>query len=102
MEPFSYLRAQDTQTAITRLAAHPRAAYIAGGTTLLDLMKDNVLKPNLLVDITRLPLRGIEVTGSGVRIGALTTMGEIAGDPLILDRYPMVSEALLLSASQQL
>ena len=102
MEPFSYTRAEDTETAIAQVATHPKAVYIAGGTTLLDLMKDNVLKPDLLVDITRLPLRGIEVTGSGVRIGALTTMGEIAGDPVIRDRYPMVSEALLLSASQQL
>src|SRR6266704_6285024 len=102
MEPFSYTRAEDTETSIAQVATHPKAVYIAGGTTLLDLMKDNVLKPDLLVDITRLPLRGIEVTGSSVRIGALTTMGEIAGDPVIRDRYPMVSEALLLSASQQL
>lgn len=102
MEPFSYLRAQDTQTAITRRAAQPTAAYIAGGTTLLDLMKDNVLKPDLLVDITRLPLRGIEVTDSGVRIGALTTMSEVAQDSVIRERYPVISEALLASASQQL
>ena len=102
MEPFSYLRAQDTQTAITRLAEHPKAAYIAGGTTLLDLMKDNVLKPDLLVDITRLPLRGIEVTDGGVHIGALTTMSEVAREPVIRERYPVISEALLASASQQL
>jgi CO/xanthine dehydrogenase FAD-binding subunit len=102
MEPFSYLRAEDTQTAIMRRAAHPTAAYIAGGTTLLDLMKDNVLKPDLLVDITRLPLRGIEVTDSGVRIGALTTMSELAQDPVIRVRYPVIVQALLASASQQL
>jgi CO/xanthine dehydrogenase FAD-binding subunit len=102
MEPFSYLRVEDTQTAIARRAAHTTAAYIAGGTTLLDLMKGNVLKPDLLVDITRLPLRGIEVTGSGVRIGALTTMSEVAREPVIRERYPFVAEALLASASQQL
>ena len=102
MEPFSYLRAENTTTAISHLAAHPQAAYIAGGTTLLDLMKDNVLHPDLLVDITRLPLRGIEATEDGVLIGALTSMSEVARDPLIRERYPVITEALLASASQQL
>ncbi len=102
MEPFSYTLAEEMETAIALLSAHPQARYIAGGTTLLDLMKDNVLTPNLLVDITRLPLRGIEVTDSGVRIGALTTMNEMAHEPVIRDRYPLISQALLLSASQQL
>ncbi len=102
MKPCSYTRADDTDAAIAIRSAHPQAAYIAGGTTLLDLMKDQVLVPDLLVDITRLPLRGIEVTANGVRIGALTTMSEVARDPTIRDRYPMIAQALLLSASPQL
>jgi xanthine dehydrogenase YagS FAD-binding subunit len=102
MEPFSYLRAEDAATAIAQLTAHPRAAYIAGGTTLLDLMKDNVLHPDTLVDITRLPLRGIEATEDGVLIGSLTTMSEVARDALIRERYPVIAQALLASASQQL
>ncbi len=102
MEAFSYLRADSPATAMARLAEHPRAAYIAGGTTLLDLMKDNVLQPNVLVDISRLPLRGIEATEDGILIGALTTMSEVARDPLMRERYPVIVEALLASASQQL
>lgn len=102
MRPFSYLRAEDTASALASLSAHPDAAYIAGGTTLLDLMKDQVAQPALLVDITRLPLRGIEVCEDGVLIGALTTMSEVAEHALIRQRYPLVVEALLASASQQL
>lgn len=102
MQPFSYLRAEDTTSAIAHLANHPQAAYIAGGTTLLDLMKDDVLHPDLLVDITRLPLRGIEATEDGILIGALTSMSEAARDPLIRERYPLIAQALLASASQQL
>jgi xanthine dehydrogenase YagS FAD-binding subunit len=102
MEPFSYRRAEDTETALALVAAHPEAAYLAGGTTLLDLMKDNVLAPDLLVDIKRLSLRGIEVTESNVRIGALTTMNEVAHEPIIRERYPVIAEALLASASPQL
>lgn len=102
MKPFSYLRAEDTASALASLSAHPDAAYIAGGTTLLDLMKDQVAQPALLVDITRLPLRGIEASEDGVLIGALTTMSEVAEHALIRQRYPLVVEALLASASQQL
>lgn len=102
MQPFSYVRAEDTTTAIAHLTTHPQAAYIAGGTTLLDLMKDDVLHPDLLVDITRLPLRGVEVSEDGILIGALTTMSEAASHPLIRERYPLIAEALLASASQQL
>ena len=55
MKPFSYTRAEDTDAAIAIRSAHPQAAYLSGWTTLLDLMKDQVLVPDLLVDITRLP-----------------------------------------------
>ncbi|GHO47511.1 FAD binding domain-containing protein [Ktedonospora formicarum] len=102
MRPFSYWRAENEASAIARLAAHPRATYIAGGTTLLDLMKDDVLHPDLLVDITHLPLRGIEVTKDTIVIGALTTMSEAAHDALLRERYPLITQALLASASQQL
>ncbi|MFD8497028.1 FAD binding domain-containing protein [Amycolatopsis sp. NPDC059657] len=72
--------------------------FLAGGTTLVDLMKLNVLTPHQVLDINELPLRGIE-TGDGLRIGALERMSDIAAHP---DVYPMISRALLLSASQQL
>src|SRR5437879_12290023 len=102
MQPFSYLRAEDTTSAIAQLATHPGAAYIAGGTTLLDLMKDDVLHPDLLVDITHLPLRGIEVTEDAILMGALTTMSEAVHNVLLRERYPLITQALLASASQQL
>ena len=72
--------------------------FLAGGTTLVDLMKLDVLTPGHLLDINELPLRGIE-TGDGLRIGALERMSDIAAHPGV---YPMISRALLLSASQQL
>ncbi|HEY0812504.1 MAG TPA: FAD binding domain-containing protein, partial [Pseudonocardia sp.] len=63
------------------VAADPDAAFLAGGTTPLDLMKDGVWAPGRLVDITRLPLRGVTVDGDVLRVGALTTMEESAADP---------------------
>src|SRR6266567_3360908 len=101
MKPFQLTHATAVEAALA-LHTQKSTAYIAGGTTLLDLMKDDVLHPDLLVDISRLPLRDIEVTATGVRIGALATMNEVAQSPVIRERYPVVSEALLASASQQL
>ena len=72
--------------------------FLAGGTTLVDLMKLNVLTPQHVLDINELPLRGID-TSDGLRIGALERMSDIAGHPGV---YPVISRALLLSASQQL
>lgn len=72
--------------------------FLAGGTTLVDLMKLNVLTPQHVLDINELPLRGID-TSDGLRIGALERMGDIAQEAAV---YPAISRALLLSASQQL
>jgi xanthine dehydrogenase YagS FAD-binding subunit len=72
--------------------------FLAGGTTLVDLMKLNVLTPQRVLDINELPLRGID-TGDGLRIGALERMSDVAEHPGV---YPVISRALLLSASQQL
>ncbi|WP_116103618.1 FAD binding domain-containing protein [Amycolatopsis thermalba] len=72
--------------------------FLAGGTTLVDLMKLDVLTPRHVLDINGLPLRGID-TGDGLRIGALERMADIAAHPGV---YPVISRALLLSASQQL
>ncbi|MBK0868859.1 xanthine dehydrogenase family protein subunit M [Saccharopolyspora sp. HNM0986] len=74
------------------------ATPVAGGTTLVDLMKLNVLAPRHVLDINALPLRGID-TADGLRIGALERMSDVAAHPGV---YPMISRALLLSASQQL
>lgn len=72
--------------------------FLAGGTTLVDLMKLDVLTPQHVLDINTLPLRGID-TGNGLRIGALERMADVAAHPAV---YPVISRALLLSASQQL
>ena len=102
MRTFEYVRAADLPEALTTHAGDPGAAYLAGGTTQVDLMKDGVLEPTRLVDITRLPLRGVVDTGASVQVGALTTMEELAADPTVVRRLPVVREALLLGASVQL
>ncbi|SDM53514.1 FAD binding domain-containing protein [Streptomyces wuyuanensis] len=102
MHPFEYVRATDSDQAVAVVTEDPSASYLAGGTTQLDLMKDGVLDPDRLVDITRLPLGGISHTDSSIRVGALTTMEELAADPVVRERLPFVWEALLLGASTQL
>ncbi|MFP1625179.1 FAD binding domain-containing protein [Streptomyces sp. 5K101] len=102
MHPFTYAQATDADQAVAVVSADPNASFLAGGTTQLDLMKDGVLNPERLIDITRLPLGGITHTDSAVRVGALTTMEELAADPVVRERLPFVREALLLGASTQL
>ena len=103
MRPLQYTRALDTAEAVRIVSEDPDAAYLAGGTTQLDLMlKDGIVAPRRLVDITRLPLRGIERSDSSLRVGALTTMEELAADATVAERLPLVRQALLLSASVQL
>jgi xanthine dehydrogenase YagS FAD-binding subunit len=102
MQAFEYVRATDIGQAVEAATADPAASYLAGGTTQIDLMKDGVLAPNRLIDISRLPLRGVTQTGSAIRVGALTTMEELAADPTVVERLLFVREALLLGASAQL
>ncbi|MFE4546629.1 FAD binding domain-containing protein [Streptomyces sp. NPDC056785] len=102
MRTFDYVRAADTREAVRLLADDPDASCLAGGTTQLDLMKDGVLEPQTLIDITRLPLHGIERRGESLHVGALVTMEELAADRTVAERLPMVREALLLGASVQL
>ncbi|MEJ2870530.1 xanthine dehydrogenase family protein subunit M [Actinomycetospora sp. OC33-EN08] len=108
VRPFVYHRATSVDDAIAAVGGDARAAYLAGGTTQLDLMKDGVLAPELLVDITRLPLRGIDVLddvddGDEVlHVGALTTMEQLARHPVVSDRLPLLAQSLLSGASTQL
>jgi xanthine dehydrogenase YagS FAD-binding subunit len=76
--------------------------FAAGGTTLIDLMKLEVMTPSQLVDINRLPMRGIELASDGLRIGALEKMSDVAEHPEVVANYPVISQALLKSASPQL
>jgi CO/xanthine dehydrogenase FAD-binding subunit len=103
MRPFAYSRAVDTDQAITTVTADPNAAYLAGGTTQVDLMlKDGIVEPARVVDITRLPLSGVVAEEDAIRVGALTTMEDLAGHPAVGQRLPLVRDALLLGASVQL
>jgi CO/xanthine dehydrogenase FAD-binding subunit len=98
-----YVRANDLSDAVAMVTNDPGAAYLAGGTTELDLVfKDAVVRPTRLVDIGRLPLRGVSLDGDRLAIGALTTMEELAADPTVSARMPFVREALLAGASPQL
>ena len=103
MSVFEYVRATDVGEAVAAVSTDPSASYLAGGTTQLDLMlKDGVVSPDRLVDITRLPLRGATRSDGAIRVGALTTMEELAADPTVIERLPLVREALLAGASVQL
>jgi xanthine dehydrogenase YagS FAD-binding subunit len=76
--------------------------FVAGGTTLIDLMKLEVMTPSQLMDINGLPMSGIESTGDGLRIGALEKMSDVAEHPEVVTKYPVISQALLKSASAQI
>ena len=103
MQPFQYVRATDAAAAVALVTADPRAEYLAGGTTKLDLvLKDGVLEPERLVDITRLPLRGTRRAEDTLCVGALVTMDELATDRTVSERVPFVRDALLAGASPQL
>lgn len=102
MQPFGYTRAATLDDARAALRAHPDARLIAGGTTLLDLMKAGVERPAVVVDINRLPLDAIEVTPERVRIGALVRNSAVADDPTIAREFPVLAQALEAGASGQL
>ncbi len=100
MIPFSLEKARTEQDAIRAAAAGAR--YIAGGTTLVDLMREEVERPERLVDINALPLGGIRAEGSDLVIGALARMAEVAAHADTLRLQPLVAEALIEGASPQL
>ena len=100
---FHYTRATDVSDAIRHIATDPRAKFIAGGTNLIDLMKEDVERPTQLIDISRLPFKEVEETSTGgLRIGALVPNSNLAWHPLVEQRYPLLSSAILAGASQQL
>ena len=100
---FAYTRASGIADALRVAAADPKAKFIAGGTNLIDLMKEDVERPTRLIDITHLPLKGIEETPEGgLRIGALVPNSDLAYHPVVESRYPLLASAILAGASQQL
>jgi xanthine dehydrogenase YagS FAD-binding subunit len=102
MRPFKYVRASDAVEAVRAVAANPQAKFLAGGTNILDLMKEDVERPNELVDLTRLKLAEIKAVGGGVSIGALAKNTDTANHPLIRRNYPLLTQAIVAGASGQL
>ena len=103
MKEFRYERPTDADAAVALLTDAPGAAYLGGGTNLVDLMKLGVTAPDLLVDVSRLPFEEIEETdGGGLRVGAAVRNSTLAARSIVRERYPIISEALLSGASAQL
>ena len=113
MRPFIYEHSADAASAIKASAGKPGAsdkradqatAFLAGGTSLIDLMKLDVMRPAKLVDINALQSSNgkIEVTGTGLRLGALARMADVAADQAVLRNYPVIAQSLQLAASPQL
>jgi xanthine dehydrogenase YagS FAD-binding subunit len=113
MRPFAYQRATDPQSAVRALAAAAAAndpltvaAFqpLAGGTTLIDLMKLDVMRPSVVVDINPFTAAwsAISLEGGNLRLGTLARMSDVAANPDVRKNYPVVADALRLAASQQL
>jgi xanthine dehydrogenase YagS FAD-binding subunit len=102
MNPFAYSRTADAATAIKQVAGNANASFVAGGTSLIDLMKLRVESPALLVDVNAIPLNKIEEIDGGLRIGALVSNTDLAYHEKVRKHFPVLSEALLSGASPQL
>lgn len=102
MIQFQYERASTAKTAVSALANNTNAKFIAGGTNLIDLMKRNITAPTKLVDINTIPLKNIEQQTGKITIGALALNSQIADDKIILEKHPLLSQALNAGASAQI
>ena len=103
MNQFELARADSVADALAKIAGNEHARFIAGGTNLLDLMKEDVTRPRMLIDITHLPLSKIEDAGNGgLRIGAMVSNADLAYDGKVSQAYPLLSTAVLAGASPQL
>lgn len=103
MRPFRYARPGDVPAALALVAREPNATFLAGGTNLVDLMRLGVATPELLVDVRRLTSDRVEeLPDGGLRIGAATVNSDLAADPLVRRRCPVLAQALLAGASGQL
>lgn len=102
MRPFRYVEGGTPGAAVQEVSGTPGALFYAGGTTLVDLMKIDVMTPAELVDINRLPFSSIEVDAAGVHVGANVRNSELAWHPVIRERYPVLTEAILSGATTQI
>lgn len=102
MIQFQYVRASTSKAAVDALAKSANARFIAGGTNLVDLMKRNVMAPAKLVDINHIPLKSIEQQNGKIRIGALALNSQVANNKIILEKFPLLAQALTAGASAQI
>jgi xanthine dehydrogenase YagS FAD-binding subunit len=103
VRPLTYARAATVEDAVALATHDPASAFLAGGTTEVDLIRAGIARPDHLVDINDLPLAAVEdLPDGGLRIGALARMSDVARAPAVVKRYPAISRALLLGASEQL
>ncbi|MGI9036709.1 MAG: FAD binding domain-containing protein [Pyrinomonadaceae bacterium] len=107
MRPFKYTRAGDAANAVQIVSANENSKFLAGGTNLIDLMKEDVMRPDELVDVTRLNLTQIKTitdgaSKGGVSIGGLAKNTDTANHPLIRQNFPLLTEAILAGASGQI
>ncbi|HEX8196187.1 MAG TPA: xanthine dehydrogenase family protein subunit M [Pyrinomonadaceae bacterium] len=102
MRPFNYSRATDAAAAVNAVAGNKEAKFLAGGTNILDLMKEGVENPSALIDVLRLNLSQIRELKGGVSIGALARNTDTANHPIIRQNYPLLSQAILAGASGQI
>ncbi len=102
MKDFAYIAAVSIPDAIEVFGRHPDAMYLAGGTTVVDLLREGVFRPDSVVDISALPLREIRIDGDSTRIGAMVSNADVAWNPGIRKMFPVLSEAILAGASGQI
>ncbi|MCI2419261.1 xanthine dehydrogenase family protein subunit M [Saccharopolyspora sp. K220] len=101
MRSFGYTVAENPADAVRIAAETPNSTFVAGGTDLLNLMKDGVQAHDHLVDVNHLDIAGVTVDGEAVRIGGLARMRQVADHPVVRREFPVLSQALLASASPQ-
>ncbi len=102
MKSFEYVRAKTADDAVKTLQARPQGRFLAGGTNLLDLMKDDIVSATDLIDLTRLDLTEIRETETGLSLGALAKNADTANHPLVRKNYPLLSRAILAAATVQI
>jgi xanthine dehydrogenase YagS FAD-binding subunit len=102
MRPFRYSRSDDAAAAVQAVVQNQSAKFLAGGTNLLDLMKEDIERPTELVDITRLKLAEVKNSNGGATIGALAKNTDTANHPFIRQNFPLLTQAILAGASGQI
>jgi len=102
MRAFEFHETADASEAVTAVAAHPDAMFLAGGTTLIDLMRIDVLTPATVVGVRHVGMSSIDISDDAIAIGATVTNSELAWHPVVRDRYPVLAEAILSGATTQI